>query len=114
MKILINWWSQPLNELIKTLDINKDGGLTSSQVKENKVSYGANTLTEIKPAGVAELILEGVKEPMMIVLLSIGGISLLFGKPVEALVMAFVVAAYIGVEFINKFRTIEPWRVCEN
>ena len=105
MKILINWWSQPLNKLIKTLDINKDGGLTSSQVKENKVSYGANTLTEIKPAGVAELILEGVKEPMMIVLLSIGGISLLFGKPVEALVMAFVVAAYIGVEFINKFRT---------
>src|SRR3972149_9454040 len=105
MKILINWSSQPLNKLIKTLDINKDGGLTSSQVKENKVSYGANTLTEIKPAGVAELILEGVKEPMMIVLLSIGGISLLFGKPVEALVMAFVVAAYIGVEFINKFRT---------
>src|SRR3972149_4043256 len=105
MKILINWSSQPLNKLIKTLDINKDGGLTSSQVKENKVSYGANTRTEIKPAGVAELILEGVKEPMMIVLLSIGGISLLFGKPVEALVMAFVVAAYIGVEFINKFRT---------
>src|SRR3972149_6754164 len=99
------WWSQPINQLIKTFNLDVAKGLSQKQEKENRVSYGTNTLTEIKPTSVGELILEGIKEPMMIVLLSIGGISLLFGKPVEALVMAFVVAAYIGVEFINKFRT---------
>ncbi|OGH41314.1 MAG: hypothetical protein A2965_01675 [Candidatus Levybacteria bacterium RIFCSPLOWO2_01_FULL_40_96] len=99
------WWSQPINQLIKTFNLDVAKGLSQKQEKENRVSYGTNTLTEIKPTSVGELILEGIKEPMMIVLLSIGGISLLFGKPVEAIVMVFVVAAYIGVEFINKFRT---------
>jgi Ca2+-transporting ATPase len=41
----------------------------------------------------------------MIVLLSIAALSLAFGKPVEAVVMMFVVAAYIAVEFVNKFRS---------
>jgi Ca2+-transporting ATPase len=41
----------------------------------------------------------------MIVLLAIGGLSLLFGKTVEAVVMVFVVVAYIAVEFINKYRS---------
>jgi len=41
----------------------------------------------------------------MIVLLAIGGLSLVFGKMAEAVVMVFVVAAYIAVEFVNKYRT---------
>jgi len=101
----ITWWNEPIKELLGGVNTAPNNGLTKKQVEKNAAAFGSNTLTEIKPAGISELILEGVKEPMMIVLLSIGGISLLFGKPVEAVVMIFVVAAYIGVEFINKFRT---------
>lgn len=51
------------------------------------------------------LIFESVKEPMMLLLLAIALLSLLFGKSIEAMVMVFVVAAYISVEFINKYRS---------
>lgn len=51
------------------------------------------------------LIVEGIKEPMMLLLLSIALLSLLFGEIIEAVAMVFVVLAYISVEFINKYRT---------
>ena len=82
---LSSWWSQSLDELVKILNLDVPKGLSMEQAEEHKVTYGANILTEIKPTSIGELILDGVKEPMMIVLLSIGGISLLFGKPVEAI-----------------------------
>lgn len=41
----------------------------------------------------------------MLLLLAIALLSLLFGKSIEAMVMVFVVAAYISVEFINKYRS---------
>src|SRR5574340_897774 len=99
------WWALPKEYLIKSLSVDTEQGLLKEQIDSHRRSFGANTLEEIKPARIGELILDGVKEPMMILLLSIAALSLLFGKPAEAIVMVFVVAAYISVEFINKFRT---------
>jgi Ca2+-transporting ATPase len=99
------WWSVPYLELVASLSIDASRGLSKVQVNSHRRSFGSNALEEIKPTSVWELILDGVKEPMMVLLLSIAAHSLLFGKPAEAVVMIFVVAAYITVEFINKFRT---------
>ncbi|MCK6469214.1 MAG: cation-transporting P-type ATPase [Candidatus Brocadia sinica] len=99
------WWSASKEYLIKSLSVDTERGLLKEQVDSHRRSFGANTLEEIKLTRIWELILDGVKEPMMILLLSIAALSLLFGKPAEAIVMVFVVAAYISVEFINKFRT---------
>lgn len=100
-----HWWSDSQDSLFEALQVDPSRGLSDDQVQGRRESFGANILEEIRPAGVWTLILDGVKEPMMIVLLSIAGLSLAFGKPVEAFVMIFVVAAYIAVEFLNKFRT---------
>jgi len=99
------WWSIPLENLLLSLSIDVTRGLSQAQVESSRASFGANTLEELKPTRIWDLILDGVKEPMMAVLLSIAALSLLFGKPAEAAVMIFVVAAYISVEFINKFRS---------
>lgn len=100
-----NFWAQPADTAIKFLNSDFKNGLSISTVEEARKKYGSNTIEEIKPARAWELILDGVREPMMIVLLAIGGLSLLFGKTGEAIVMIFVVAAYVSVEFINKYRT---------
>jgi Ca2+-transporting ATPase len=99
------WWSSPKEHLIKSLSVDAVQGLSEEQVDSYRRSFGSNTLEGIKPTRIWELILDGIKEPMMLLLLSIAALSLLFGKPAEALVMVFVVGAYIAVEFINKFRT---------
>lgn len=100
-----DWWHVSQEQLVRSVNVAPDRGLSDDQVPQLRARYGAKAVDEIKPAGVWELILDGVKEPMMIVLLSIAVLSLIFGKPVEALVMVFVVAAYIAVEFINKYRS---------
>jgi Ca2+-transporting ATPase len=99
------WWSQSTKKILSLLRIDLQRGLSLNYVTKNRQIFGANSIAETKAAGILDLILDGMKEPMMIVLLSIAGLSLLFGKPVEAAVMVFVVAAYVTVEFINKYRT---------
>ena len=100
-----HWWSDPAIAILRSLQVDPDRGLSDEQVRSHRASFGANTLEEVRPAGIWALIIDGVKEPMMIVLLSIAALSFVFGKPVEAFVMIFVVVAYIAVEFINKYRS---------
>lgn len=103
--VAAHWWQTPQAELLTALNVDPARGLADEQVRDHRERYGSNALEKMRPASVGKLILEGVQEPMMIVLLSIAGLSFAFGKPVEAIVMMFVVAAYIAVEFINKYRS---------
>lgn len=47
----------------------KWNGLTAQQVEESRKKYGANTLTEIPPDPLWKKILEGFKDPMIMILL---------------------------------------------
>ena len=98
------WWSSSGEDLLKQLNVDPEEGLSGHVVDRQRRLFGSNTLEEIKPTGIWELILESLKEPMIVLLLSIALLSLLFGKPVEAGVMVGVVGAYIAVEFINKWK----------
>ena len=44
-------------------------GLTKAQVEESRRQYGANTLTQIPPDPLWKKILEGFKDPMIMILL---------------------------------------------
>jgi len=99
----IAWWSIPKEELLKQLNSNTEG-LSQEIVEKNRKIFGANILEKAKKITFFTLIFESLKEPMMLLLLSIGALSLFFGKPLEALVMVFVVGAYIFVECLNKFK----------
>ncbi len=99
------WWSESKDALIRALNVDVRTGLTESQVAENRGRFGSNEVEAIRPASAGRLILEGVRQPMMVLLLSIAGLSVLFGRFVEALAMVFVVVAYVAVEFVNKRRS---------
>ena len=47
----------------------KFNGLTSKQVEESRKQYGANTLTQLPPDPLWKKILEGFKDPMIMILL---------------------------------------------
>ncbi len=98
------WWSVPKEKILALLQVVPQQGLSDAQVTESRKKFGSNTFIESKQKTVLALIVEGIKEPMMLLLLSIALLSLVFGKYVEALAMIGVVAAYIAIEFINKYR----------
>lgn len=100
-----SWWTASRTAIQEMVGTDYERGLSAQQVEESRRKYGTNDLTELKRAGIVDLLIEGIKEPMMILLLSIATLSFIFGETVEAFVMIFVVAAYISVEFVNKHRT---------
>lgn len=98
------WWAISGEEALRYLHVDASMGLSPSQVSENRARYGANTVELARPAGILSLLSDSLRQPMILLLLAIAGLSLLFGKYLEATVMAFVVLAYVAVEFLNKFR----------
>ncbi|MGE5556908.1 MAG: cation-translocating P-type ATPase [Caulobacteraceae bacterium] len=100
-----SWWSVALENLLEGLGTHPQEGLSHGQVMDHRARYGANVIDELKPAGNLGLLVESIRQPMMLLLLSIAAASLLFGRLIEAIVMVFIVISYILVEFINKART---------
>jgi Ca2+-transporting ATPase len=104
-KELAYWWTLPKEKISEILKVDFKNGLPLERVEEQRAAFGTNIMEELKPTSISMLLFEGVKQPMMILLLSIAAISFVFRELVEAVVMLFVVAAYVSVEFINKFRS---------
>lgn len=98
-------WLLSAQEILTHLHVNPDIGLTPSQVEKSRTTFGAHTITRVTTMSIGALILEGIRQPMMLILLAIAAVSLIFQKYTEAIAMTFVVAAYIIVELINKYRS---------
>lgn len=101
----ILWYTISKEKVLDIFKVNENIGLNDSQVKENRSKFGTNTLYELKKTNPWLLLFEGLKQPMMLVLLSISFISFIFKEYVEAITMIVVVFLYVFVEFINKYRS---------
>jgi Ca2+-transporting ATPase len=98
-------WASSILNLADFYGTNIKAGLSGTQIQKNAERFGKNTFAELKPTSIFSLLIEGIKSPMMLLLLSIAVLSLIFSKFLEAAVMVFVVLAYIFIELINKART---------
>ena len=96
------WWAEPADEIAGRLGVDPSRGLDPEHVPQMRERYGANRIAEEGPASTWGLLRESITSPMMLLLLAIAAISLLLGQVREAVVMAFVVLSYVGVELINK------------
>ena len=99
-----SWWSRPPEEVARRLDVDPQRGLSAETVAQHREQFGDNRLEDAGPVGLWKLLWESIKSPMMLLLLTIAGISLAFGQVREAVVMAFVVAMYVGIHVLNKAR----------
>jgi Ca2+-transporting ATPase len=99
------WWAEPADAIAERLGVDPAQGLSAGDVGAMRARYGANSMVHEGPASTWELLRESITSPMMLLLLAIAAISLLLRQVREAVVMAFVVLTYVGVELINKART---------
>ena len=95
----------PIEKWLDTLHVKPDTGLTSIHVEEHRRLYGENRLEEERTPSFLSLLRESLHEPMMLLLLSIALLSLLFGKEIEAVVMCGVIAAYVTIHGLNRYRS---------
>jgi P-type Ca2+ transporter type 2C len=100
-----HWWAVPYKELLDVLKVDPAQGLSAARVEQNRARFGTNSLEGQGPTSLWVLLLDSIKSPMLLVLLSIAIISLILGQAREAIVMVVVVAIYVGVHLLNKARS---------
>jgi len=99
------WWARSAKILLEVVDVQPTQGLDSERVLQSRHQFGDNQWEQRGPTPLWALIWDSVKSPMILVLLSIAGISLALGQTREAIVMGVVVSIYIAVHLLNKARS---------
>ena len=91
-------------DVLKYYDVNEAKGLSEYQVRQNGIKYGSNKIEEGKRKSILQMIIDELKEVMVIILIIAMGISLLLGETLDALVILVVIIinTSIGVLQENK------------
>lgn len=83
----------------------KKSGLSSAAAQAKLKQDGPNILSAEAPKTFISQILSVLKEPMILLLLGAGGISLFLGEPIEALVLVLGVFFIISITLVQSRRT---------
>ncbi|MCL5679419.1 MAG: cation-transporting P-type ATPase [Candidatus Thermoplasmatota archaeon] len=88
-------------ETLKLLGVDSENGLTKSEAEIRLDRNGPNSLPESGNDGFFHVLIEQVREPMILILIVIGLIYLLIGTPVESVAVIVIVFTVIAIEIYN-------------
>src|ERR1035437_5426266 len=79
-------------------------GLTSEQARQRLAADGPNVLVTPKPLTFLGILFEEIREPMILLLLFVGVVYSLTGKPEDAITIFVVIVALVLAEVFNELR----------
>ncbi|UZG55240.1 magnesium-translocating P-type ATPase [Rhodococcus opacus] len=92
----------PAREVLRRLEVTEDG-LARTQVQQRLARYGPNAVSTHR----AQLLLvlwHQVRSPLLGLLLAAAAASVFFGEGTDALIIGVIVAASVGLGFVNEYR----------
>ena len=80
-------------------------GLTADQIASSRSEHGANVLSSQKPPSPFKRVIGIIKEPMFLLLIAAGLVSLVLAEPIDAavlllMVFTFCISAFLGITAI--------------
>lgn len=85
-----SWYTLNTTEVFEALDSNEEG-LTDAQAKERLRTYGPNTFVQKEPIRLIDLIVDHLKNPMVLILFLAALLSLILNEYVEAVVILTII-----------------------
>ncbi len=103
-KVVNKPWSLSVDEVLKELDVNKENGLSESEVKRRRGRHGKNILKKVKRRSAFLILIDQFKSLVIAILAVAAALSYVFGNWVEgsAIMVAIVVNTAIGFFMENK------------
>jgi Ca2+-transporting ATPase len=98
------WYTESTNNVTIHFNVNPRTGLSSEEADKRLAEQGPNQIRKTKRESLLEMILESLREPMIIVLLAVGVLYLVFGELRDALTILAIIFFVIGVETFNERR----------
>ncbi|TFG06138.1 cation-translocating P-type ATPase [Candidatus Thorarchaeota archaeon] len=99
-------WSRPVEEILDTLDVDPERGLSEEEVARRLDKYGKNRLREVAKRSIWDILVEQFKSLMVAILFLASVLALIFGDPVEALAIGAVIIINATVGFVTELRAV--------
>ena len=93
---------QPIEDLVKDLDVSIVHGLSCAEVALRQRQYGRNILVVAEDVSIFQKFLSQFKDPLICLLLGSSGISLLLGLTADAMSIALAILIVVTVAFVQE------------
>lgn len=98
------WHALSIAQVKELLNVLPDHGLDEAEARRRLAASGPNRIREEKREGIAEIFLEEIREPMILLLVGTAILYSVWGKLSDALTIFVVILALVGAEVLNEFR----------
>ncbi|CAK4728271.1 unnamed protein product [Aphanomyces euteiches] len=93
------------SDVANELEVEVSSGLTSSQIAARQKQYGRNALENDEPESLCMKFLEQFKNPLNLLLIASGGISILMGHLDDAISIVVALTIVVTVAFVQEYRS---------
>ena len=98
------WHSKDKQELIRSLGVNPEWGLTDQEAAQRLNQYGKNSLVQEKEIRFLGILREEIAEPMILLLIAIGVLYSILGSLTDALTIIAIIIVLVLAEVWNEYR----------
>lgn len=96
--------SKKSQEIVSSLDVNPEKGLTEQEAAVRLNQYGKNTLVEEKEIRFLGILREEITEPMILLLIAVGVLYSILGSLTDALTIIVIIIILVLAEVWNEYR----------
>ena len=100
---MTNWYQLENDAVLEKLQASPDG-LSTSEVQARLTKYGSNELVEREGRKPLEIIIEQLREPLVIILILAAFVSLVLGEIPEVVVILTIVILNAIIGFTQEYR----------
>jgi len=98
------WHSKDKQELIRSLGVDPEKGLTDQEAAVRLNKYGKNTLVEQREIRFLGILREEITEPMILLLIAVGVLYSIWGSLTDSLTIITIIIILVLVEVWNEYR----------
>jgi Ca2+-transporting ATPase len=98
------WHTMEVEQVLKELETELDGGLTPEEAKSRLERYGPNELQERKKKTPFMMFLDQFKDFMIIILIAAAVISGVIGEPADTIAIIVIVILNAVIGFVQEYR----------
>ncbi|TFF68079.1 cation-translocating P-type ATPase [Candidatus Thorarchaeota archaeon] len=100
-------WSKRVEEILGTLDVDPQRGLSEEEIARKLEEYGKNRLREVAKRSAWDILVEQFKSLMVAILFLASVLAFIFGDPVEGLAIGAVIVINATVGFATELRAVK-------
>jgi Ca2+-transporting ATPase len=97
-------YSKKPQELLRSLGVNPEKGLTAQEAAMRLNQYGKNSLVEEKEIRFLGILREEITEPMILLLIAVGVLYSILGSLTDALTIIVIIIVLVLAEVWNEYR----------